>query len=479
MNVSINWLKEYIDLNDKSVKEIADGLTLAGLEAEGFYEISALSNVVTAKVIKLEKHPNADKLRICIVTDGKENYQVVCGAPNVAAGQIVPFAKIGAVLGDIKIKEAKLRGVDSFGMICSERELGLTDEHNGIMVLPEDTPLGADINSIAGTGDTIVEFNATPNRPDWLSVIGIAREAAAVFQRPLKLPECSTAESSENVYDLIRVDIEEKEKCPIYFARIIKGVKIAPSPLWMQAKLRAAGVRPINNIVDVTNYILMEWGQPLHAFDIRNIDKSIIVRNAFDNEKITALDGKEYTLNKDMLVIADISKPLAIAGIMGGEYTSVMSDTDTVVLECAYFEPSVVRKTSKKLGLTSDSSYRYERGIDYGATEKLADYAANLIAEICGGKVLKGKVGSNNLKIEERNVTSSCSRINKLLGSNYNIEDMKNILNSLSIKTETDGDKLISHIPTFRNDVALECDIAEEVARIMGYDKISCTMPVS
>ncbi len=477
MNVSINWLKEYIDLNDKSVKEIADGLTLAGLEAEGFYEISALSNVVTAKVIKLEKHPNADKLRVCIVTDGKENYQVVCGAPNVAAGQIVPFAKIGAVLGDIKIKEAKLRGVDSFGMICSERELGLTDEHNGIMVLPEDTPLGADINSIAGTGDTIVEFNATPNRPDWLSIIGIAREAAAVFQRPLKLPECSTAESSENVYDLIRVDIEEKEKCPIYFARIIKGVKIAPSPLWMQAKLRAAGVRPINNIVDVTNYILMEWGQPLHAFDIRNIDKSIIVRNAFDNEKITALDGKEYTLNKDMLVIADISKPLAIAGIMGGEYTSVMSDTDTVVLECAYFEPSAVRKTSKKLGLTSDSSYRYERGIDYGATEKLADYAANLIAEICGGKVLKGKVGSNNLKIEERNVTSSCSRINKLLGSNYNIEDMKNILNSLSIKTETDGDKLISHIPTFRNDIALECDIAEEVARIMGYDKISCTMP--
>lgn len=477
MNVSINWLKEYIDLNDKSIKEIADGLTLAGLEAESFHEIASLSNVVTAKVILSEKHPNADKLKVCRVTDGNEEYQVVCGASNVAAGQIVPFAKIGAVLGDIKIKEAKLRGVESFGMICSERELGLTDNHSGIMVLPENTPLGADINSIAGTGDTIVEFNATPNRPDWLSVIGVAREAAAVFKRPLKLPECIAEENNENVSDFIKVDIEEKSKCPIYFARIIKGVKIAPSPLWMQAKLRAAGVRPVNNIVDVTNYVLMEWGQPLHAFDIRNIDKSIIVRNAFDNEKITALDGKEYTLNNDMLVIADISKPLAIAGVMGGEYTSVMSDTDTVVLECAYFEPSQVRKTSKKLGLSSDSSYRYERGIDYGATEKLADYAAALITEICGGTVLKGKAGSNNLKVEERKVISSCSRINKLLGSDYKIEDMKNVLDSLLIKTEIDNDKLISSIPTFRNDIVLECDIAEEIARIMGYDKIGYTIP--
>lgn len=477
MNVSINWLKEYIDLDDKSIKEIADGLTLAGLEAEGIHKIAALSNVVTAKVIVSEKHPNADKLKVCRVTDGNEEYQVVCGAPNVAAGQIVPFAKIGAVLGDIKIKEAKLRGIESFGMICSERELGLTDNHSGIMVLPENTPLGADINSIVGTGDTIIEFNATPNRPDWLSVAGIAREAAAVFQRPLKLPSCQAVENNENVSDFIKVEIKEKSKCPIYFARIIKGVKIAPSPLWMQAKLRAAGVRPINNIVDVTNYVLMEWGQPLHAFDIRNIDKSIIVRNALDNEKITALDGKEYTLNNDMLVIADISKPLAIAGVMGGEYTSVMSDTDTVVLECAYFEPSQVGKTSKKLGLSSDASYRYERGIDYGATEKLADYAAALIAEICGGTVLKGKAGSNNLKIEERKVTSSCKRINKLLGSDYKIEDMKHVLDSLLIKTEIDGDKLISSIPTFRNDIALECDIAEEVARIMGYDKIGYTMP--
>ena len=477
MNISINWLKEYIDIQDKSVKEISDALTLAGLEAEGFNEIASLSNVVTAKVIHKEKHPNADKLNLCRVTDGVQEYQVVCGAPNVAEGQIVPFAKIGAVLGDIKIKEAKLRGIDSFGMICSERELGLTDEHNGIMVLPSDTPLGKDINEVVGTGDTIVEFNATPNRPDWLSVIGVAREAAAVFHKNIKYPEYNLVENNEKVEDYVSVKVENNEKCPIYFARVIKGVKIGTSPLWLQSKLRAAGVRPINNIVDVTNYVLMEYGQPLHAFDIRNIDKGIIVRNAKDNEKITALDGKEYTLQRDMLVIADNSKPLAIAGIMGGEYTSVMDDTSTVVLECAYFEPTGVRKTSKRLGLSSDSSYRYERGIDYGLTEKLSDYAAYLIAKICGGEVVSGKAGINQCKSNKRQVISSASKINGLLGTDFSIEDMAEVLNSLHIESSIDGDKLVSIIPTFRDDITKECDIAEEVARIMGYDKIGYTIP--
>lgn len=477
MNISINWLKEYVDLNDKTVKEISDALTLAGLEAEGFNELAELHNVVTAKVIHKEKHPNADKLSLCRVSDGTEEYQVVCGAPNVSEGQVVPFAKIGAVIGDIKIKEAKLRGVESFGMICSERELGLNNEHSGIMVLPENTPLGEDINKIIGTGDTIVEFNATPNRPDWLSVIGTAREAAAVFNRELKLPQYSLKEDSEKIDGKISVKIEENEKCPMYFARVIKGVKIAPSPLWMQAKLRAAGVRPINNIVDVTNYVLMEYGQPLHAFDIRNVNKGIIVRNAYDNEKITALDGKEYTLTNEMLVIADKTKPLAIAGIMGGEYTSVMEDTDTVLLECAYFEPSGIRKTSKKLGLSSDSSYRFERGIDYGATEKLTDYAAYLIAEMCGGVVLSGKAGQSSLKKENIVVSSSIDRINGLLGTDFSGSDMAKVLNSLLIETKIDNNKLISTIPTFRNDITKECDIAEEVARVIGYDKIGVTIP--
>ncbi len=477
MNISINWLKEYVDLKDKTYKEISDGLTLSGLEAEGFNELAALNNVVTAKVIHKEKHPNADKLSLCRVFDGEKEYQVVCGASNVAENQIVPFAKIGAVIGDIKIKEAKLRGVDSFGMICSERELGLTDEHSGIMVLPENTPLGADINSIIGTNDTIVEFNATPNRPDWLSVIGTAREAAAVFNLPLKLPKYQLKEVNEKTSDYISIQVENKELCPKYYARIIKGVKKGESPLWMQAKLRSAGVRPINNIVDVTNYVLMEWGQPLHAFDIRNIDKGIIVRNAKDNEKITALDGKEYELQKDMLIIADHSKPLAIAGIMGGEYTSVMDDTETVVLECAYFEPSSIRKTSKRLGLSSDSSYRFERGIDYGAVEHIMDYAAYLMAEICSGVVLKGAEGINSMKAEKHTVISSSNRINKLLGTNFKEQEMADVLNRLLISTKIENGNLISEIPTFRNDISKECDIAEEVARIMGYDKIGVSIP--
>lgn len=477
MNISINWLKEYVDLSGLSVKEISDGLTLAGLEAEGFTELKAVNNVVTAKVLSKTKHPDADKLNVCVVTDGSNEYQVVCGAPNVEAGQTVAFAKIGAVLGDLKIKEAKLRGVESFGMICSERELGLTDEHNGIMVLPEGTALGEDINKITGLGDTVVEFNATPNRPDWLSVIGTAREAAAVFGRKLNLPEVKEHTGSEKIDGLISVDVLEKGDCPIYTAKVIKGIKIGPSPLWMQAKLRSAGVRPINNIVDVTNYILMEWGQPLHAFDIRNIDKGIVVRRAENGEKITALDGKDYTLDSSMLVIADKSKLLAVAGIMGGEHTSVMADTETIVLECAYFEPSLIRKASKKLGLSSDSSYRYERGIDYGLTEQLSSYAANMVAEICGGYVLEGTAGGSYIEKTVKTVSSSAEKINKLLGTDFSVKDMQNALNNLSIPTKVDGDMLISEIPTFRGDINHYTDIAEEVARIMGYDKIGYTMP--
>lgn len=477
MNISINWLKEYVDLSGLSVKEISDGLTLAGLEAEGFTELKAVNNVVTAKVLSKTKHPDADKLNVCTVTDGSSEYQVVCGAPNVEAGQTVAFAKIGAVLGDIKIKEAKLRGVESFGMICSERELGLTDEHNGIMVLPEGTALGEDINKITGLGDTIVEFNATPNRPDWLSVIGTAREASAVFRRKLNLPKAKDHTSNEKIDGLASVEVIDKEGCPIYTAKVIKGIKIGPSPLWMQAKLRSAGVRPINNIVDVTNYILMEWGQPLHAFDIRNIDKGIVVRRAENGEKITALDGKDYTLDSSMLVIADKSKLLAVAGIMGGEHTSVMDDTDTIVLECAYFEPTLIRKASKKLGLSSDSSYRYERGIDYGLTEELSNYAANMVAEICGGYVLEGTAGGSYMEKSVKTVTSSAEKINKLLGTDFSIKDMQESLNNLSIETKVEGDMLISEIPTFRGDINHYTDIAEEVARIMGYDKIGYSMP--
>lgn len=478
MNISINWLNQYIDLKDLSDKDIMNALTMAGLEAEGWNRIEKVTNVVTAKVISKEKHPNADKLNVCKVSDGENEYTVVCGAPNVAEGQIVPFAKIGAVLGDIKIKEAKLRGTASFGMICSERELGLTNDHSGIMTLPENTPLGADINEILGMGDTVAEFNATPNRPDWLSVIGVARETAAVLKRKLTLPKIDLIESDTPASEYIDVRVDDTKKCPIYIARVIKGVRIAPSPLWMQARLRAAGMRPINNIVDVTNYVLMEWGQPLHAFDIRNIDKGIIVRGAKQGEKITALDGKEYVFDEGMTIIADHSKPLAVAGVMGGEYTSVLSDTDTVVLECAYFDPVSVRSVSKKLKLSSDASYRYERGIDYGAVPDIADYAAALLAQVCGGEVLKGTVGGIFENRESRIVQSSVSRINALLGSNFPNTEILDALNGLGIVSKMANDDIIvSDIPSFREDINIEADIAEEAARIIGYDKIDCSMP--
>lgn len=489
MNISINWLKQYVDLgegldldgnkvNALTVKEISDGLTLAGLEAEGFNNLPKVTNVVTAKVISKEKHPNADKLNLCRVTDGKEEYQVVCGAANVDKDQIVAFAKIGAVLGDIKIKEAKLRGVDSFGMICSEKELGIASESQGIMVLPEDTELGLDINDIVCLGDTIVEFNATPNRPDWLSVIGTAREASAVLNRKITYPHIDYKYSNnDKLSNYIGLNVVEENACPIYVARMIKGVKIGQSPLWMQARLKSAGVRPINNIVDVTNYVLMEFGQPLHAFDIRNIDKNIVVRYAKENEVIKALDGKEYKLDSDMLLIADESKPLAIAGVMGGENTSVMNDTDTVVLECAYFEPTGIRKTSKRLGLSSDSSYRFERGIDFGMTSAIADYAANLIAKICGGDVVEEKLESNKINIDKKEIRTDYNRVNKLLGTNFTIEAMAKALTSLSIETRIENNELVSVVPTFRQDVQGFADIAEEIARVIGLDKIGYTMP--
>ena len=350
MKVSINWLKDYINIEDLSIKEISDRITLAGLEVEGIEITEKVTGVVTAKVLSKNKHPNADKLNLCSVTDGIDTMEVVCGAPNVEVGQIVALAKLGAKLPEITIKPAKIRGVESCGMLCSEKELGITSEHQGIIVLPENTPIGSDINEILGLGDTILELNVTPNRPDWLSVIGVAREIGAVFEREICLPTKNLNEISSNTSDNIFVNVKEVDKCPIYTLRIIKGIKVEPSPLWIQNRLKSSGIRAINNVVDITNYILLEYGQPLHAFDIRKIKNGITVRNANNGEKITALDEKEYVLDSDMLVIADDEKAVAIAGVMGGEFSGIENDTDTVLLECAYFQPESIRRTSKKCG---------------------------------------------------------------------------------------------------------------------------------
>lgn len=478
MKVSVNWLRNYVDIEGISIKELSDKLSLSGLEVEGSQTTASVSNVVTAKVLTKEKHQGADKLNVCNVTDGTDTYQVVCGAPNVEAGQTVAFARIGAKLPGIEIKQAKIRGVESFGMICSERELGSSTDHSGILVLPEGTELGLDINAFLGLGDTIFELNVTPNRPDWLSAIGVAREISAIFDRKLSIPERKLHEINEKTENLISVQVKDVAKCPIYTLRIIKNVKLGPSPFWMQARLKAAGLRPINNVVDVTNYILMEYSQPLHAFDLRMADTGIIVRNAFKDEKITALDGKEYSLDEDVLVIADHKKPLGIAGIMGGEHTSILPDTKDVLLECAYFTPINIRKTSKRLGLSSDSSYRYERGIDHGATVGLCDYAAEMIAEICGGEVTHGRVGGAFGQIEQKTVVSDAKNINALLGTNIPAKEMADYMNALYIPTSIEGDTLSSRIPSFRGDITRWQDVSEEVARLYGYDKIETTVPV-
>ncbi len=477
MKISVNWLKNYVDIDGISLKELADGLTLAGLEVEGIESSERVSGVVTAKVLEKEKHPNADKLSLCTVTDGKETVKVVCGAPNVAAGQIVAFASLGARLPGITIKAAKIRGVESCGMLCSERELGLTDEHSGILVLPEGTDLGLDINDVLGLGDAVFELNVTPNRPDLLSAVGVAREAGAVFSRKVNAPSLTLAESPEEAASYAFVKVEEPDKCPVYTGRIIKGIKIGPSPLWMQNRLKASGIRAINNVVDVTNYVLMEYGQPLHAFDMKRVKNGITVRSAVEGEKIVTLDGKERTLDGGMLVIADDEKALAVAGVMGGEFSGVAGDTDTVFLECAYFAPDTVRRTSKKLGLSSDSSYRYERGIDRGAVEALSDYSAALMARICGGEVLKGRVGGVFKKYETGPVISSVSGINALLGTDIKASEMADILNGLGIVTSIEGDRLVSAAPSFRVDIERPADIAEEVGRIYGYDRIETTVP--
>lgn len=478
MKVSVNWLRNYVDIENISIKELSDRLSLAGLEVEGTETTTSVSGVITAKVLTKEKCQGADKLNVCSVTDGLDTYQVVCGAPNVEAGQTVAFAKIGAKLPGIDIKQAKIRGVESFGMICSERELGSSTDHSGILVLPEGTDLGLDINPFLGLGDTIFELNVTPNRPDWLSAVGVAREISAVFGRKLSIPERKLHESDEKTNNLISAQVKDTAKCPIYTLRIIKNIKLAPSPFWMQARLKAAGLRPINNVVDITNYILMEFGQPLHAFDLRMVDTGIIVRNALKGEKITTLDGKEYTLDEDVLVIADHKKPLGIAGIMGGEHTSILPDTKDVLLECAYFAPINIRKTSKRLGLASDSSYRYERGIDYGSTVSLCDYAAEMIAEICGGEVTQGRIGGQFAQIPQNTVVSDVKNINSLLGTQIPAMEMAAYMNALYIPTSVDGNQLSSNIPSFRGDITRWQDVSEEVARLYGYDKIETTVPV-
>lgn len=467
MKISYNWLKKFIDF-DLTPQELAKTLTLIGVETYVISSGGNWSGVVAAKVLEKQKHPDADKLSLCKLTDGTDTYSVVCGAPNVAAGQIVPLAKIGAVLpGDFKIKASKIRGIDSEGMICSEKELGLSQESEGIMVLGEDTELGLPLEKALGDIDAVLEIEVTTNRGDCLSHLGVAREIGAKLRKTPVLPTIKTP----NLPAVSRVKVES-DLCSRYIGCIISGVKVAPSPKWLSDAVEKCGIRSINNIVDITNYVLLESGQPLHAFDISKLSsKNVIVRNANDGETITALDEKNYKLDPEMLIIADEEKPVAIAGVMGGEFSGIDEKTGTVFLESAIFNADSVRKTSKKLNLSSDSSYRFERGVSWDIAEFASWRAANLICEIAGGRI-ESREDIQTIEYEKTNITLRVERVSKVLGYRIEEDDIAEILRFLSIDLQPRGEIILCKIPSWRNDIKEEIDLIEEIARINGYENI-------
>ncbi len=484
MKVSLNWLNDYIDIKNIPATEIAEKLSKCGLEVEELVDNNAkYNNIVVGYVKECAKHPNADKLSVCIVTNGKEDFTVVCGAPNVAAGQKVAFAKIGAIIpnGNFEIKKAKIRGQESFGMICAEDELGLSDDHSGIMVLSEDSVLDMPIAEALGIGDVEIEISITPNRSDALSHFGVARDLASLYNLEFKKPKFEIPECGKKTSDVAHVIIQDEDLCPRYVAKVVEGITIKESPDWLKRRLKAVGLRPINNVVDVTNYILYEIGQPLHAFDLKMLEeKTIIVRRAGNINKIVTLDSKERNLLPNDLLICDKGKPVAVAGVMGGENSEVTLTTTDVLIESAYFNPSSIRKTSKKLGLSSDSSYRFERGCDPNITRYAAERAAYLIQQVAGGTILDGVIDVYPNKIEPKSTFLRYERLNKVLGFNIEKERADSILTKLGFNIlEKSDDKITVEIPTFRPDVEREIDLIEEVGRIYGYDNIPTIEKIS
>lgn len=485
MDISMSWLRDYVDV-DCSTKEFMDRITLSGSKVEGLEVLGNVSKVVVGQVKEIEKHPDADKLLVTKIDVGNEELlQIVTGAKNLTVGDYVPVALDGSILADgTKIKKGKLRGVPSNGMLCSVEELGC-DRHdfpeapeNGIYVFP--TPqaenLGKEVKEIMDIEDEVVEFEITSNRPDCFSVLGIARETAATLGKEFRYPEIKVeAKAGGNVADMISVEIENPTLCPRYVARAIKNVKIEPSPRWMRKRLRSAGIRPINNIVDITNYVMVEMGQPMHAFDIDTIsNRKIIVRNAKENEKITTLDGVERNLDPSMLVISDPEKAVAIAGVMGGENSKITEGAEAVLFESACFDGPNVRITAKKVGLRTDSSSKFEKGIDPNLALEAVNRAVQLVEMLGAGEVIEGVVDCYPNKRETWKLNYSPEWINSLLGTNVSADEMADIFEKIEIKV--DRENCVAEIPTFRPDLEAQADLAEEVARFYGYDKIVPTL---
>lgn len=486
MDLSMRWLSDYVDIGDMSIKEFCSGMTMSGSKVEKYEaEGSEISKVVVGKLLSVVPHENSDHLVVCSVDVGAgEPIQIVTGANNVKAGDIVPVAMDGSTLpGGVKIKKGKLRGVESNGMLCSLGELGLTTHDfpyaiaDGIFLLQEEDgktfTLGQDIKEAIGLNDTAVEFEITSNRPDCMSVIGLAREAAATFDLPLKLKQPEFKGIGGNIKGMLNVNISNKELCSRYCAGVVKNVKIGPSPRWMRERLRASGVRPINNFVDITNYVMLEYGHPMHAFDIRYIKgNSIDIRNAAEGEKITTLDGVERTLTDNMLVIADAEKPVAVAGVMGGEYSGIMDDTVDVVFESACFDGASVRTTAKALGMRTDASARFEKGLDPRMCMPALKRAFELVEMLGCGEVVSTIIDCDSGANTQKSAPFDAKWINNFLGTDISEEDMLKYLEKLDFIVK-DG---VAYAPAYRIDIECKADIAEEVARLYGYNNIPKTI---
>ncbi|MGL4539321.1 MAG: phenylalanine--tRNA ligase subunit beta [Cetobacterium sp.] len=482
MLISLDWLKQYVDIKE-DIKELENTLTMIGQEVEAIEEQGKeLAKVVIGQITEYGKHPEAEKLTLLKVNIGEEEeLQIVCGAPNHKLGDKVVVATIGAILpGDFKIKKSKIRGIESQGMLCSEVELGLGNDGDGIIILPEDAPLGVEYRVYKKLNDVIFELEITPNRPDCLSYIGIAREIAAYYGRKIKCPEFESKKIIESINTgHIDVRIEDKERCKRFSGKVIKNIKVQESPEWLKNRLISMGLKPINNVVDATNYILFECNQPLHAYDLTKInDRKIVVRKALNGEKIVTLDGVERELNKGELIIADAEKPLGIAGIMGGESSKVTEETTEIFLECAYFTPENIRKTSKELGLSSDSSYRFERGLDIENTAEVLERAADLISQLTGGEVLEGCIDKYIEKYEKIEIPLNIEKLRKFMGKNIEIDVVGKILTNLGINIKTlNSTTIIATPPSYRGDLTRTADLYEEIIRMYGFDNIENKMP--
>lgn len=493
MNTSLSWIKTYVPDLDVTAQEYTDAMTLTGTKVEGFTELDAdLDKIVIGQIDKIEKHPDADKLIICQVNIGTESVQIVTGAPNVKEGDKVPVVLDGGRVagghdgkmtpGGIKIKKGKLRGVESFGMMCSIEELGSTREmypeapEYGIYIFPEDAVVGESAVKALGLDDVVFEYEITSNRVDCYGVLGIAREAAATFQKKFCPPIVEVKENDEEASDYVKVTVEDPELCPRYCARVVKNVKIGPSPKWMQRCLASNGIRPINNLVDITNYVMEEFGQPMHAYDLDTIaNQEIVVRRAGKDEKFVTLDGQERIMDENVLMICDGEKAVGIAGIMGGENSMITDDVKTVLFEAACFDGTSIRLSSKRIGLRTDASGKFEKGLDPNNAQAAIDRACQLMEELGAGEVVGGMVDVCSETREPSRVKFEPEKINKLLGTSLTKEEMIDYLGRVELAYDEKTDEIVA--PTFRQDIHCNADVAEEVARFYGYDKIPMTLP--